>query len=155
MNQICEDNNKVCNVGTSKSDGAESHITNKCLASKYSEINNVLITNHKNTPEKMTEKEMCCCDRYNIKINNVKQYNFRRHERQYSECSSMEPDPIMKCTVQNKDRKQQKIRTKTLLSAPKTCIQEKDTKEHQIRCKNLGNIASCKMQQKETKPCHA
>lgn len=98
---------------------------------------------------------MCCCDRYNIKINNVKQYNFRRHKRQYSECSSMEPDPIMKCTVQNKDRKQQKIRTKTLLSAPKTCIQEKDTKEHQIRCKNLGNIASCKMQQKETKPCHA
>ena len=67
----------------------------------------------------------------------------------------MEPDPIMRCTVQNKDRKQQKIRRKTLLSAPKTCIQEKDTKEHQIRCKNLGNIPSCKIQQKETKPCHA
>ena len=50
MSDICEDDNKSCNVGTSKTDGSESHITYNCLASKYSKANDATISNHKNTP---------------------------------------------------------------------------------------------------------
>ena len=52
LNHICEENNKTCNVGTLKRDGAESHITDKCLASKYSEVNDAPIANHKNHQKK-------------------------------------------------------------------------------------------------------
>ena len=50
MSDICEDDNKSCNVGTSKTVGSESHITYNCLASKYSKANDATISNHKNTP---------------------------------------------------------------------------------------------------------
>ena len=56
VNHICEDDNKICNIGTSKSDGAESHIADKCLGSKYSEVNDPPISNHRNTPEAMNKK---------------------------------------------------------------------------------------------------
>ena len=56
MNHICEDDNKICNISTSKSDGAESHITDNCLGSKYSEVNDPPISNHRNTPEAMNRK---------------------------------------------------------------------------------------------------
>ena len=35
-------------VITSKSDGKESHVTDKCLASKYPEVNDAFVSNHKN-----------------------------------------------------------------------------------------------------------
>ena len=97
------------------------------------------------------------------KVNNVKKYNFGRPKSQYSECSSKERmhhtqqklDPIMKFTVQNKNRKQQQIRRKTLGSALKTCIQEKNTKQDQVRCKNPDNNAYSKIEQKRTKQRHA
>ena len=43
-------------VDTSKSDGMESHITDKCLVSKYTEVNDAHISNHENTPEAMNRK---------------------------------------------------------------------------------------------------
>lgn len=43
-------------VITSKSDGKESHVTDKCLASKYPEVNYAFVSNHKNASEAMDKK---------------------------------------------------------------------------------------------------
>ena len=43
-------------VITSKRDGKESHVTDKCLASKYPEVNVSFVSNHKNTSEAMDRK---------------------------------------------------------------------------------------------------
>ena len=56
MNHKYEDKNKRFTVDTLKNDGTESHITDKCLASKYPEVNNAHISNHENTPEAMNRK---------------------------------------------------------------------------------------------------
>ena len=61
-----------------------------------------------------------------------KRFNFGRCKRHYCECSSKERmhhtrqrlNPIMKCTVQNKNRKQKRISRKILSSA----LKEKNTK---------------------------
>ena len=58
MNHICEDDNKICNVVTLKSDGKESHITDKCLACKYAEVNDTFVSNHKNTSKVMDRKSI-------------------------------------------------------------------------------------------------
>ena len=47
-----------CNAGTSRSDGTKSHITDKCLASKYPEFNDACISNHKNTLETRNRKAL-------------------------------------------------------------------------------------------------
>ena len=56
MSHICKNDNNSCNVGTSKSYGKKSHIIDKCSASKYPEVNDVSISNHKNTSEAMNRK---------------------------------------------------------------------------------------------------
>ena len=43
-------------VITSKSDGKESHVTDKCLRSKYPEVNDAFVSNHKNASEAMDKK---------------------------------------------------------------------------------------------------
>ena len=43
-------------VITSKSDGKESNVTDKCLASKYPEVNYAFVCNHKNASEAMDKK---------------------------------------------------------------------------------------------------
>lgn len=43
-------------VITSKSDGTESHVTDKCLVSKYPEVNDAFVSNHKNASEATDKK---------------------------------------------------------------------------------------------------
>ena len=43
-------------VITSKSDGKESHVTDKCLTSKCPEVNDAFVSNHKNASEAMDKK---------------------------------------------------------------------------------------------------
>lgn len=54
MNHIFEDDNKNCNVDTSKvmERNHMSLSSVKCLASKYSELNDACISNYKNTNQK-------------------------------------------------------------------------------------------------------
>ena len=95
----------------------ESHITDGCLASKYPEVNNLPILNHKNTTEAMNEsttkrirysgKRYAAVTDATEKVDKVKQCNFRRCKRQCSKCSSISRmhntqqklDPIMKFTL--------------------------------------------------------
>ena len=58
INNICENDDKSCNVGTLISDATKSHITDKCVASKYPEINDMPMSYHKNTPEAMNRKAL-------------------------------------------------------------------------------------------------
>ena len=56
MNHKYEDDNKRFTVGTSNWSKTESHITDKCLASKYDEVNDAHTSNHENTPKVMNRK---------------------------------------------------------------------------------------------------